>query len=81
MEGAVAVETRRIYVWYDAEGTITALGYAPEQADRKRQVIPRTAAARYVLETEIAVDVLAKLHETHCVDVQQKVLIADPRRQ
>ena len=66
-----------VFVWYDADGTITAVGHVvPGQADK---VEPLAGENQRVLKLRMGVDTLGTLHETHAVDPHKGVLC--PRRQ
>jgi hypothetical protein len=64
----------KICVWYDVHGTILAIGRP--MGDTK--CLPLSGENQFLLETEVAEDHIAELHQTHVVDVSQYALV--PRR-
>ena len=69
-----------VFVWYDADGNITAVG-TPNPAAGSR-VEPRSSADRDVLQLTMGENDrgnLKQLHMTHRVDVAKRVLVPRQR--
>jgi hypothetical protein len=70
-----------VHVWYDATGTIVAVGRVIASGDSSRVLgaVPVAREDREVLEADIGDDVVQRLHETHRVDVQADQRTIRPR--
>ena len=66
-----------VFVWYDLNGTITAVGHVV--AGQTEKVEPLAGENQKVLKLRMGVDGLGTLHRTHTVDPHKGVLC--PRRQ
>jgi hypothetical protein len=61
-----------VFVWHDSAGNITAVGTPhPDSIGRVRAVAP---AEHAVLPMKVAEAQLARLHETHRIDVEKRAL-------
>lgn len=70
-----------VHVWYDAAGTIVAVGRVIASSDSNRSLgaVPVAREDREVLEADIEGDLVQRLHETHRVDVQADQRTLRPR--
>jgi len=70
-----------VHVWYDAAGTIVAVGRVIASSDSSRVLgaVPVAREDREVLEADIADDLVQRLYETHRVDVQADQRTIRPR--
>jgi len=64
------------FIWYDADGNITACGTPHPSAVRR--VEPIASADREVLRLKVLEEEIDRLHETHYIDVGKHMLV--PRR-
>jgi hypothetical protein len=65
-----------VFVWHDGNGNITATGTPhPDMAGRLR---PIAGSDRSVLRTKAEASQVARLHETHRVDVERRLLSPRP---
>lgn len=68
--------TKNVHIWYEAKGTILAVGHVPQAAlQHIRQVAPILRKGQQVLQVEVQEDALSTLHATHRVDPKKKVLV------
>ncbi|WP_198386217.1 hypothetical protein [Burkholderia ubonensis] len=63
----------RVHVWYNAKGAILAVGHAPH-GDRARYVVPLFQDGHCHLDADVDECQLKRLHETHKVDIERKIL-------
>ena len=68
------MKTQNVHIWYDAQGRILAVGRAPAGSRSAGRVIPQLLEGQQHLEDQVPEEAVAKLHETHCVDVGSRVL-------
>ncbi len=61
----------KIHVWHSANGKIVAIGRPMGAVE----CVPLSGEDQSVLETEIEEEHIARLHQTHVVDVRQKTLV------
>jgi hypothetical protein len=62
-----------VFVWHDADGNITAVGYQAAASDKV--IEPVASEDRSVLSLTVADEHLTELHRTHCIDVENATLI------
>jgi hypothetical protein len=77
---------RRAHVWYNAEGTIIAVGHVPEQTEEgrhapQRRAIPLTLENQFLLEAEVPEELIRELHYTHRVDVHTRTLVTHCKKE
>ncbi len=58
----------RTHIWHDSEGKILAVGRPHEDAGGEVQ--PLAPGTGGVIEADVDKELLARLHESHAVDVQ-----------
>jgi len=65
------------HIWYDAKGTILAVGHATQGALKHiLQVAPVLRKGQSILQVEVPEGDLRTLHATHRVDPKKKALVA-----
>ena len=70
-------------IWYDDNGQIIAVGYAPKRASKGTkakqilQAVPLADQKQFILELKLSEKVIGRLHETHRVDVKNHTLIEE----
>lgn len=71
------------HIWYDAKGEILAVGqvpdpsvqYGPDGAVIRHTVLPLGTPNHSVIEVDVGGENLERLHETHCIDVRNRMLV------
>lgn len=74
---------RTAHIWYDAKGEILAVGQVPEPslndgpvgAAIRRTVQPLGMPNHSIIEVDVGGENLERLHETHCIDVRNRMLV------
>lgn len=66
---------RTIHIWHDKTGRIVAWGHRPEKVPPHVGAIPLAGPNNEVITTQVSMDDLSTLHETHYIDPHSKQLI------
>jgi hypothetical protein len=75
-------KSRKVHIWYNADGLIVAVGHAQERTEEAghvaphRQAIPLTLQDQFLLEAEISEELIGEVHSTHRVDIRRRALVA-----